>query len=1072
MSIFFKHKEKKGRFLAILLFFIASASLVAKVTDKLVEPLLGISVAFQEQLNVQGFVTDSNGQPLPGVSVTVSGKSVGTQTDFNGYYTINVVKGDVLIFSYIGMRSQSIVVEKTSLNVSLQEEASVLEGVVVVGFGQQKKANVTGATATVEMDNILDNRPVSNALQAMQGTLPGLQITANSGQPGDSGLGINIRGMTSINGGNPLVLMDNVPIDISDVNPQDIKSVTVLKDASATAIYGARAAFGVIIITSKNPDKIMERPIKFNYNSTFSISFPEELPEKATTYEFVKALKDWGTTGFWTGQDVGKWFDFLEEYKTNPSKYPKGYAEDSGLRYPLKDTDVIGAWMKQGFTQIHNFSFSGGTNKSNYRVSIGASDQDGIIITRNDSYRKYNINASLNTALTSKLKSYTNIFYRKSDQRSPVGNYGSAIAFGPYIAAEGTHTLSDGRQVPYDSPASVERIKVAPQRLRDNIRMFQRLNWSIVENLELAGEYTFEKKDYSRITSDNQANVVRATRLTEVQGNVANTYYRRENNNTEYNAFNVYAKYKKDLGRNHLGVLIGTNAETNSSVTTDVKRNELINTNLPSLSGATGLQTTDDSFGEWSVLGYFTRINYNFDEKYFLEISSRYDGSSRFARGNRFGFFPSFSLGWHLGKEAFMQNISFLSSLKLRSSWGETGNQVTRGLYPSVPGMAITNYNEWGRSWLNESAGTRYSTLELPNLVSSSFSWEKVQTLNFGLDASFFDNRLSTSFDYFNRKTLNMLAAGSRLPATLGAAAPLQNAADLESNGWELDIRWNDRIGDFSYSIGFNIFDNQAKITKFHNPSGLLSQYYVGRAIGEIWGYTTDGFYTEDDFEAGTLSSNLTGGTLKDGIPRWEGVSPNPGDIKYIDYNGDGLINDGDNTLGKPGDRKVIGNNTRRYQYGIVGNARYKNFDLSFQIQGVGKRDVWLDNRLRFPYRDQFSIVYKSQLDYWTPDNRNAFFPRNYALGGGNYRYSRASQTRYLIDGSYLRIRNITIGYNIPKTILNKFKVDSLRVYVAVENLYNFNNYPNGINTELINKGGGASYPLMRSFSSGLNLTF
>ncbi|GAA3555163.1 hypothetical protein GCM10022395_03250 [Snuella lapsa] len=534
-----------------------------------------------------------------------------------------------------------------------------------------------------------------------------------------------------------------------------------------------------------------------------------------------------------------------------------------------------------------------------------------------------------------------------------------------------------------------------------------------------------------------------------------------------------------DINKHNFSVLAGINNEESSFESFDAQRNGLINVDLPSLSGATGNQATDDSYGEWSVLGYFGRFNYNFDEKYFLEVSGRYDGSSRFPDGNRFGFFPSFSAGWHLGRESFMESLDFLSSLKLRGSWGEIGNQNTSSLYPAVPGLGITDYGGTQTvNWLNEDTGTRYSTLQLPNLVSSAFTWETVQTLNLGVDAAFFKSRLSTSFDWFKRKTLDMLAPGAELPAILGASAPLENVADLESSGWELALTWNDKIGDFKYSIGATLYDYQSKITKFDNPAGLLSQYYVGRKLGEIWGYTTDGYYTIDDFEPGTLNEDpsspnyLTGGTLKEGIPHWEGRNQNPGDIKYVDLDGDGIITDGNNTLENPGDRKIIGNSTRRYQYGFFGNFSYKNFDFSFLANGVGKRDIYLNNRVRFPYLDEFSVVYKSQLDYWTPDNQDAFFPRNYPLGGVNYGISRTTQTKYMLNGAYLRIKNLTLGYSIPETILKKNKIDKLRIYIAGENLFSFNDYPDGINTELATQGSGGIYPYLRSYSVGLNLTF
>lgn len=1010
----------------------------------------------------------SEGEPLIGVNIIEKGTSNGSVTDIDGKYSINVAgEESVLVFSYTGYRPEEIQVgAQTIIDLEMSFDAESLDEVVVVGYGTQKKANVTGSAASVDMEDILANRPVTNTMEALQGTIPGLQITTNSGQPGASGLGINIRGMTSINGGSPLILLNNVPVTVEDINPQDVESVTVLKDAAATSIYGARAAFGVVLITTKEGTK--NQPVKFNYSSTFSVSAPEDIPEKASTYDFVNALNDWDLDVFWTGQDIPSWVGFVEEYRNNPSAYPEGYAVQDGLRYPLADTDLIGAWLNDsGATQIHNFNFSGGSERTTYRVSAGFSDEDGIIVTRNDSYRKYNVNASLNTELTSRLSSTINVIYRNSERRTPLGSYSNAISFNTYTPAEGNYVFEDGTEVPYFTPANVERLKEAPRQLNDNIRLFGKLKYNLAKGLNINGEYTFQKSNFDQITSDNQVLTVNPERFTLNAVDPVNTFYRRQNNKTVYNALNLYADYSIQTGGHNFSLLGGFNQESSDFESFWVRKTNLISVDLPSLSGASGALMADDSFGQWSVMGFFGRFNYNYKEKYFLEVNGRYDGSSRFPEGNRFGFFPSMSAGWHIGREAFFESVSFLTDLKLRGSWGQIGNQNTPSLYPAVPGMPVED-----ASWLNESTGVPYVTLGIPNLVSSAFTWETVETMNFGLDAVFFQGRLSTSFDVFNRKTLGMIVPGAELPAVLGADAPTQNAADLESKGWELAIDWTGRRKDFSYRVGFTLSDNQAEITRFDNPAGLLSQYYVGQTLGEIWGYTTDGYYTVDDFEEGTLNEDLLGGTLKGGLPRWEGRNQNPGDIKYVDQNGDGIINDGNNTLENPGDRTIIGNNTRRYQYGIFANASYKNFDLAVLVNGVGKRDVYQNNSVRFPYTNEFQVVYISQLDYWQPDNPNAYFPRNYPLGGENYGVSRQTQTKYMLNGAFMRLKNVTIGYSLPKAILSKVRIDRLRIFVAGENLLDINDYPDGINTELQNKANGATYPYMRSFSAGLNLTF
>jgi len=545
------------------------------------------------------------------------------------------------------------------------------------------------------------------------------------------------------------------------------------------------------------------------------------------------------------------------------------------------------------------------------------------------------------------------------------------------------------------------------------------------------------------------------------------TYYRKYNSKFTYRALNLYSKYAKSVGDHNFSALVGLNKEERENESFWVKKTNLISVDLPSISQATGTITSDDSFGEWAVMGYFGRLNYNYNEKYFLEVNGRYDGSSRFPDNDRFGFFPSFSAGWNVTKEAFMENVKVLNLFKFRGSWGEVGNQKTNGLYPAIPGMGSYNAN-----WINPETGLKYVTLGSPSLVSPSFTWERVETTNVGFDARAFNNKLSTSFDWFTRNTLGMLAPGAQLPDVLGASAPQQNIADLQSKGWEFELSWKDNINDFSYRVGFTLSDNQTEITNYDNEGGLLNQYYVGRKIGEIWGYESDGFYTVDDFIEGTLDENLLGGTLKEGIPAYKGKNQNPGDIKYKDLNGDGEIFSGNGTLEDPGDTKIIGNSTRRYKYGIFANGSYKNFDFSFLLNGVGKRDVYKNSNVRFPYTSEFSVVFQDQLDYWTPENTDAYFPRNYPRGGVNYGNSRRTQTKYMLDGSYLRVKNITIGYSIPKSVLTKNKIDKLRLFLSAENPFVFNDWPDGINTELLDKSNGATYPYLRSFNVGLNLSF
>lgn len=1054
-------------------------------------------LTYGQNVTIKGQVTTSDQLGLPGVTVVETGTTNGTVTNVDGNYELTLSSSDaVLTFSFIGFMSQDIAIAgKSTIDVLLEEDTQDIDEVVVVGYGTQKKENVTGATSYVRMDELIGDRPIVNSAQALQGISAGLQVVSTSGRPGSTGTSLNIRGFTSINGGSPLVLVDNVPMSLNDVNPRDIESVSVLKDAAASSIYGARAAFGVVLITTKKAKK--NQPIKFDYSTTTSFDSPSELPEKATTREFVEALDDFGVFRYFANQQTDKWLNYLDQYDSDPSQlsfikdpisgtdYPIVIDPESGIYYPLADSDIIGDLLdNSGFSTIHNFTMSGGGEKISYRINAGYSYEDGVLVTDNDSYKKYNINAYLSSDLTSNLKSTTSIYYRSSVRSNPIGSYGSAIQLRMYDPI-GFFELPDGEVMPFASPANMERFRIPSTKDVDNLRLFQKLDYTPFKDFTISGEYTYQKGFTTTRAVDNQYGFASTFKFVANPVIPENTRYTRSYSDFINNALNIYGKYNKSINNHNFGLMAGFNKENRISESFSVYRKNLISVDTPGIDTALGEYGGNDGYSDWAVMGFFGRLNYNYKEKYFFEANGRYDGSSRFADGSRFGFFPSFSGGWNIARESFMESVEQISSLKIRGSWGEIGNQNTSDLYPTIPG-----YSTPETRWINLDTDLRHVTINPAQLVSPYLTWETVQTTNIGLDASFFNNRLATAFDIFSRKTLDMLIPGEELPAILGADAPFANAADLETTGWELEISWKDKKGAFNYGVNLNLSDNSTVITDFDNPAGLLSQYYVGREIGEIWGYVTDGYYTVDDFVEGTLDAHLSGMNreLKDDVVQVENApTPYPGDIKYIDLNGDGVINSGNGTLEAdidpetgeviprtgPGDRKIIGNSTRGFQFGINGFASYKNFDFTLILNGVGKRDLNLDGDLLWPYRGQFDHIYKNQLDYWTPDNQNAYFPRVYGNptdnSGSNYSRSRYTQTKYLSDGAYLRIQNITLGYTLPNVVLKKLNISKLRIFVAANNLITFDNLPTGLDPDQSTNG---VYPIMRSFSVGLNLTF
>jgi len=1031
----------------------------------------------QVERTISGQVTSAfDGLGIPGANILLKGSLQGTVTDMDGYYSLTVPdEGAVLVISYIGFMKQEVEVgARDEVDIVLEEDFAGLDEVVVVGFGSKEREDISGAVTSVKMDRVLGDRPVTDAAKALQGTVPGLQITYGSGQPG-SDTNINIRGFTSINGGSPLVLVNNVPMNLDDVNPRDIEDVVVLKDASAASIYGAEAAFGVILITTKTGG--LKQPMQLEYSNNFGFTRPSTLPEKASPLEFVTALDDWGQQTYWTGQNVSEWVGYINEYNANPSAYPDGYITDpNGLRYYVRENDLYEDFLgANGFEQIHNLSVKGGSENTSYRISLGFNDEDGIMVTDKDSYTRYTANVDLTTHLSPKFSTTFNSFYKNGLRKGPIGGdwnslYYSAINFHS-ATPTGSDRLDGDEELPFGTPANMIKLSPARENFEEVIRFFLRGTYKPLPGMEFNAEYTFEKSREEISSPSFTPTMINPATLSITPYNSGQSSYFTSSNKRNYHAVNIYGKYDKTFGDHGLNFMMGMNQQMSVNEGFNASRQELISTSNPGLSTATGVINVNDSYTDYGIVGFFGRANYQFREKYLFEANGRYDGSSRFPKGNRFGFFPSFSGAWKISREPFMAGIAkAITELKLRGSWGEIGNQAVEDEWGNYPYLPIMTSSAIG--WINNDTGVRAVSLSAPGLVSSNYSWERVRTTNVGVDFGLFENKLFTTFDWYNRQTLDMLAAGSQLPKVLGAGAPLQNVADLKTLGWELDVKWRETLDKLSYSVGFNLYNSNTEITRFQNEAGLISQHYVGKRINEIWGFTTDGYYTVDDFVEGTLDNNLLNGQLKEGVPSFKGYNQNPGDIKYRDLNGDGEIFTGNSTLNDPGDRSVIGNSTRGMEFGVNGYVSYSNFDLSFLVRGIGKRDVWIDNPVAFPYTFEFTTVYAHQLDYWTPENTDAFYPRNYPNGAGNYGNSRREQTKYLRNGAYLRLQNITVGYTLSDQLLDRLKITRFRVYLSGENLLNFDHLPDGLDADLTGISQGGNYPFIKKISFGLNVTF
>lgn len=1036
----------------------------------------------------KGVVKDNQGETVIGASVVVKGSTNGTITGLDGDFTLNNVKrGDVIQISYIGYVSQEVVWQGTPLNITLKEDSQTLEEVVVVGFGSQKKANLTGSVSQVKMDDVLGERPVTNVKNALQGSMPGLMVSGGA-SPGEA-KSFNIRGTVSINGMNPLVLIDNVEGDIDLLNPEDIESVTVLKDAASSAIYGARAAAGVILITTKKAKK--GEKFNLNYNANFGFQTSINSPKQASLDEYLRAYQAAGfSETYYAGNgSVSKWREYLAGYKENPAAYPTVgdgiYIGEDGAPYYLNDKDVYKAFQETSFMQTHNLTANGGTEKLRYRLSAGLTKEDGPLIESKDTYMRKNISSFISADITDWLTQEADFRYTVADRSEPMGSGDGIycmnhISFYPSGMMPGSVNTSVGKDLPLITPENQIRYNNPYLTDTDNTRIYLRTILRPIKGLELVGEYTYDRKNWQKSYYAKKWEYT--TEQLGSNNSVTSDYLFKSEDHEDYNALNLYGTYNFSIKEDHMfKVMAGFNQERKQNSWISVQTHDMIAPSAPSFTSATGKIIPQNSYSDYAIRGAFYRINYNYKDRYLFEANGRYDGSSKFPKDDRFGFFPSFSVGWNIAREAWMEKaLDYVSDLKLRASWGQIGNQNigNYGYYSTMQPVGNSNY------WLKDGEFITY--ISTPGLVSNSFTWETVETLDIGFDASMFNSRLQVTFDWYQRTTRDMLIAGIQLPAVVGTSAPMRNAADMRTRGWEIAVNWRDQIGDWKYNVGFNLYDYKSKITKYsNNEDKLLSQnYYEGKTLGEIWGYVSDGFYTIDDFDGpGTWQ-------LKDGVASLDGYNPRPGDEKFVNLNDDrgtNEINSGLNTVDSPGDQKVIGNSTPRYNFGVNLGVSYKGFSLSAILQGTAKRDVWIGGMSLFPFGGSakaYYPVFYNQTDYWEPmgscdgqyteNDREYWIAKNpdaslYRLYSNmqNHGSNQRASTKYLQNGAYMRLKNITLAYTFPKALISKVSLSALKVFVSAENLATISSLPKGYDPERLSWG----YPFYRTLSFGLNVT-
>lgn len=1046
--------------------------------------LLLTTITMYAQNPVVGNVSDVYGEPIIGATVIEKGTSNGTATDIDGKFSLNLSSGSTIEISYIGYISQEIKVsDNESLNIVLVEDLQTLDEVVVVGFGTQKKMNLTGAVSTASSKD-LESRPVTNATQALQGLIPGLNISSVGGSL-ETNAQINVRGTATIgegSTGSPLVLIDGMEGDINSINPQDIDNISVLKDAASSSIYGSRAPFGVILITTK---KGQSGKAVINYNNSFRWNSPINRPKMMDSYTFATYFNDAsinaGASPHFSTDHLKRIKDYQDGKITesiipnpnNPQYWADGYAHGNDN---IDWYDAI--YKKNTFAQEHNISANGGSENINYYVSANYLNQSGLMKLSSDTYDRYGVTGKISSEITNWATLSYSMRFTRVDYKRPSTLTNSLYAD---LGRQGWPTLPlyDPNGFLYSSPSPALGLAKGGQdsSQRDNVYHQGSLILEPIKNWITNIDFNY------RIDSNNRHWDSQRTYNHDVAGypyiykNSSNVH--EDHFKSNYMNFNAFSEYSFSLEEAHnFKVMAGFQAEDVKQTVFGLQRDGIIIPGLPVVDLTSGLDyngipvtpSVNGSKSAWSTAGFFGRLNYNYENRYLAEMNLRYDGTSRFRESKRWNLFPSFSLGWNISHENFWEPLeSTLNTFKLRFSYGELGNQNTNSWYPTYQIMEVLSSNG---QWLQD--GVKPNTALVPPLISSTMGWEKVENWNVGLDFGLLKNRLQGTFDYYERNTLDMIGPAPELPAVLGIGVPKTNNTDLKTYGFDFQISWNDLLNNgLGYSVKLLLSDSQTKITRYPNPTNTLDLYREGQKMGEVWGYETIGIAKTEAEMNSHLASLENGGQNALGS-QWEA-----GDIMYKDLNGDGKIDNGAYTADDHGDLKIIGNNTPRYLLGLDLSANWKGFDLRTFFQGVLKRDYWQGSAYLFGVMNGkwHSVGLEQHVDYFRkepsnelPANTDSKFPRPIFGTTKNLQ----TQTKYLQDASYIRLKNIQLGYSLPTSLVNKINLSKLRIFVSGENLLTITNVAKVFDPETIgggNDNNGNAYPMQKTISVGLSLT-